>query len=216
MKYMRAVEHFFRCCVVVAIATASSVTILSAQQLPDADWTAYFGAEDTEPKEYTITTVPLFGPQEFIQRVKPKGVVSIEGRQYRKSVVVHDSGPLANQMIETFVRVSEDGFYQRRSDGTEDLIAPRPLVVGQTWNHGKETLKFEGIEDFETFKVTIPACLKITSVSQESDLKGKSELVRETIYYERGIGLIYKNVSGPIPLTRILSRYAAPIPTPGK
>jgi hypothetical protein len=88
------------------------------------------------------------------------------------------------------------------------LLAPRPLTVGQTWTSGKETLKFEGIEDFETFNATIPACIKITATSQD-DLIGKPTDVIETKYYERGKGQIYKSGTGDIPFTKILSQYAA-------
>lgn len=201
-----------------AIATLLYVTSLYAQQLPDADWLAYFGARHAEPTEYMISTVSPFGsPLEFRQQERPKGTVSIDGREYTKSVLVHDSGPLANQTMETFIRVSEDGLYQRLSNGREFLLVPRPLAVGQTWSDDKGTLKFEGIENFETYKDTIPACLKITAISQESGIEEKSKEVRtETKYYQRGIGLIYKNESGGVPFTKILSRYAAPADSPHK
>lgn len=195
----------------ILVLTVFSSSNLYAQQLSDSDWLAYLGVEDTEPKEFLVTTVPLFGPSEFIQRVKPKGTVDLNGRTYRKSVLLHDSGPLANQVVETFIRVSADGLYERKKDGTEILLAPRPLVVGQTWLNGTDQHKFEGIEDFETFKATVPGCLKIIVVQQAPTLSGQTQQVTVTKYYERGKGMIYKNVSGEMPLTRILSQYASKV-----
>ena len=191
---------------ILRVCSASS---LYAQQLPDSDWMAYLGVEDTEPKEFLVSTVSLFGPSEFVQRVKPKGTVDLDGRAYRKSVLLHDSGPLANQIVELFIRVSAEGLYERKKDGSESLLAPRPLVVGQTWLDGTAQHKFEGIADFETFKVTVPECLKITVTKQETSLSGRTQEVTVTKYYERGKGMIYKNVSGEIPVTRILSQYAS-------
>lgn len=182
---------------------------LYAQQLSDTDWMTYLGVENTEPKEFIVSTVPLFGPSEFMQRVKPKGTADLEGRTYRKAVILHDSGPLANQVIETFIRVSADGLYERKKDGSEILLAPRPLIVGQTWLNGTDQYKFEGIEDFETFKATVSDCLKFTVVQQEPTLSGQTQQVTGTRYYERGKGLIYKNVGGEMPVTRILSQYAS-------
>lgn len=193
----------------ILILTIFSASSLYAQQLSDSDWMAYLGVEDTEPKEFLVSTVPLFGPSEFIQRVKPKGTVDLDGRTYRKSVLLHDSGPLANRVVETFIRVSADGLYERKKDGSEILLAPRPLVVGQTWLNGTDQHRFEGIEDFETFKTTVPGCLKITVVQQEPTLSGQTQQVTVTKYYERGKGMIYKNVSGEMPVTRILSQYAS-------
>ena len=88
------------------------------------------------------------------------------------------------------------------------MLAPRPLTIGQVWINGKEVYKFEGIEDFETFNTTVPACLKITVTSQGLDKAGKEKAVRDTKYYERGVGLIYKSSDGAFSLTKILSRYA--------
>lgn len=186
-----------------------SAPSLYAQQLPDSDWMAYLGVEDTEPKEFLVSTVSLFGPSEFIQRVKPKGMVDLDGRAYRKSVLLHDSGPLSNQVVEVFIRVSAAGLYERKKDGSESLLAPRPLVVGQTWLDGTAQHKFEGIADFETFKVTVPECLKITVTKQETSLSGRTQEVTVTKYYERGKGMIYKNVSGEMPVTRILTQHAS-------
>ena len=186
-----------------------SAPSLYAQQLPDSDWMAYLGVEDTEPKEFLVSTVSLFGPSEFIQRIKPKGTVDLGGRAYRKSVLLHDSGPLSNQVVEVFIRVSAAGLYERKKDGSESLLAPRPLVVGQTWLDGTAQHKFEGIADFETFKVTVPECLKITVTKQETSLSGRTQEVTVTKYYERGKGMIYKNVSGEMPVTRILTQYAS-------
>lgn len=193
----------------ILILMIFSVPSLYAQQLPDSDWLAYLGGENAEPKEFLVSTVPLFGPSEFMQRVKPKGMVDLEGRTYRKSVILHDSGPLANQVIETFIRVSADGLYERKKDGSEILLAPRPLVVGQTWLNGTDQYKFEGIEDFETFKATVSDCLKFTVIQQEPTLSGQTQQVTGIRYYERGKGLIYKNVGGEMPVTRILSQYAS-------
>lgn len=193
----------------ILILTIFSAPSLYAQELPDSDWMAYLGVEDTEPKEFIVSMVPLFGPSEFTQRVKPKGTVDLDGRTYRKSVLLHDSGPLANQVVETFIRVSAEGLYERKKDGSESLLAPRPLVVGQTWLNGTDQHKFEGIEDFETFEATVPECLKITVINQETSLSGRTQQVTVTKYYERGKGMIYKNVSGEMPVTRILSQYAS-------
>lgn len=110
---------------------------------------AYFGAEDMEPKEFKISMITPFGPQEFTQRVKPKGATSIGNREYRKAILLHDSGPFANKIMDTFIRIAEDGLYQRTYNGEEAILAPRLLTVGQEWTAGLETLKFEGIEDFE-------------------------------------------------------------------
>jgi len=178
-------------------------------QLSDAEWMSYVGAEDTEPKEFKISIInPFVGPQEFTQRVKPKGTVSIGGRDYRKAILLHDSGPFADRIMESLTRIADDGFYQRKEEGRERLIAPRPLKVGQTWTSDKETLIFEGIEDFETFNTTIPACLKIKGTSQEVDLKGNATEVVATKYYERGKGLIYKSETSDFRTTMILSQYA--------
>ena len=68
------------------------------------------------------------------------------------------------------------------------VLAPRPLVVGQTWLNGTDQHKFEGIEDFETFKATVPECLKITVINQETSLSGELNKLRFTKYYERGKG----------------------------
>lgn len=195
----------------ILILMIFSTPSLYAQQLSDSDWMAYLGVEDTEPKEFLVSTVPLFGPSEFMQRVKPKGTVDLDGRIYRKSVLLHDSGPLANRVIETFIRVSADGLYERKKDGSEILLAPRPLVVGQTWFNGTDQYKFEGIEDFETFKATVPGCLKITVIQQEPTLSGQTQQVTATRYYERGKGLIYKNAGGEVPVTRILRQYASKV-----
>jgi hypothetical protein len=174
---------------------------------------AYFGVEDTEPKEFKISMITPFGPQEFTQRVKPKGTTSLGNKEYRKAVLLHDSGPFANRIMETLIRIADDGIYQRKDNGEEALIAPRPLTVGQEWTSGLETLKFEGIEDFETFDKTISACLKITVRSQELDKEGKGTENRGRKYYERGKGLIYSIYSsgtGPLSseITKILIQYA--------
>lgn len=194
----------------IFILTVFSATSLYAQQqLSDSDWMAYLGVEDTEPKEFTVSTTPLLGSSEFTQRMKPNGTVALDGHVYRKSVILHDSGPLAHQVVETFVRVSADGLYERKKDGGETLLAPRPLVVGQTWLNGTDQHKFEGIEDFESFKVTVPGCLKITVIRQAPTLSGRTQQVTVTKYYERGKGMIYKNVSGEMPVTKILNQYAS-------
>jgi hypothetical protein len=146
--------------VLVTIVIFFSATKLHAQQLSDDDWMAYFGVEETRAAEFKISGLSLFGPQEYRQRVKPKGTTSIEGKKYRKSVILHDGGPLANRTIEIFIRLSEDGLYERQEDGTERLITPRPLSIGQTWTYGKEILTFEGIEDLETFNATVHSCAK--------------------------------------------------------
>jgi hypothetical protein len=112
--------------------------------------------------------------------------------------------------METFIRIADNGLYQRKDNGEEILIAPRPLMVGQEWTTGLETLKVEGIEDFETFDKTISACLKITVSSQELDKEGKGTENRGTKYYQRGKGLIYSSGAGPLSseITKILSQYA--------
>jgi hypothetical protein len=194
---------------VTVMGTVLVIPPLYAQQLPDAEWMAYFNSEDTEPREFKVSIITMFGPQEFTQRVKPKGTVSIEGKQYRKSVVLHDSGPYANQTIEMFVRISDDGFYERKEDGSDVLLVPRPLVIGQSWVSGNETLKLEGIEDFETFNKTIPACLKITASSKEVTTEGKVKEGITTKYYERRKGLIYKSGTGVHgSMTKIIREYA--------
>jgi hypothetical protein len=208
------VHWFCRSCSIAAVLIALLNTSLYAQQLPDADWMAYFGVEDTVPKEFIISTVPLFGPTDYLQHVKPKGTSSIDGREYRKSIVLHEAGPFANRTIETFTRVAHDGLYERQEDGAEKLIVPRPLVVGQIWMDGKQTLKFDGIEDFETFRATVPACIKITGTISDKDSEGKQRTETVTKYYEKNQGLIYKSSSGYISLIRILSQYAAPISAP--
>jgi hypothetical protein len=197
-------------CTAVMTTVLSITTLYAAQQLPDAEWAAYFGTEDSEPKEFKISMVTPFGPMEFTQRVKPKGIVSIAGKEYRKSTVLHDAGPFANRVIETFIRIADDGLYQRKENGEEELVVPRPLTVEQTWISGLETLKFEGIEDFETFDKTIPACLKITVSSQDLDKQGRGTENRGTKYYQRGKGLIYSSGTGPLSseVTKILSQYA--------
>jgi hypothetical protein len=111
--------------------------------------------------------------------------------------VVHDSGPFADQVTKTFYRVSADGLYERDEHGKERLLVPRPLSVGQTWATETETFAFEGIEDFETFRKTVPSCAKITA----TDLQplGEGQEVKTVRYYERSKGQIYKNVNGRLP-----------------
>ena len=145
--------------------------------------------------EFKVSTITPFGPQEFTQRVKPKGTVTIAGEEYRESVVLHDSGPFANRVMKTFLRLSDDGLYERRDDGSEVRLVPRPLTAGQIWINEKETFKFEGIEDFETFNTTVSACLKITVLSQETGADGTVKEGKDIKYYERGKGLIYKSGS---------------------
>lgn len=202
-------ETFYRSLLPLIITILLPTTALYAQQLPDSEWTAYFSSENTQPREFRVSILTLFGPQEFMQRVKPKGTVLMEGKQYRKAVVLHDSGPFANQIMESFVRVSEDGLYERREDGSEVLLAPRPLVIGQSWTNGNQTMKYEGLHEFESFNRSIPACLKITVVSKDLDLEDNLKEVLETKYYERGKGLIYKSGTGKSSFTKILHEYAA-------
>jgi hypothetical protein len=104
------------------ITTVLFATNLYANQLPDSDWMAYFGAEDTVPREFKLSILTPFGPQEFTQRVKPKGSTAIEGREYRKSMVLHDSGLLANRIKEVFVRVANDGLFEWQEGGNEILL----------------------------------------------------------------------------------------------
>jgi hypothetical protein len=151
-----------------------------------------------------------FGEQHAIQRVTPKGKVAIDGKEYEESVVVHDKGFLANKVIRTHVRMSSDGSYERKPDGTEILLVPRPLEVGQKWKNGNEARHFNGIENFETFNGAVPACARITVTTEESDLDGKSKVTQHTQYYERGKGLIYKGSDdGPLGFTKVLSMYAS-------
>ncbi|HSL02103.1 MAG TPA: hypothetical protein VK901_01015 [Nitrospiraceae bacterium] len=95
--------------------------------------------------------------------------------------------------------------YQRRDDGSEVRLVPRPLTAGQIWANGKETFKFEGIEDFETFNTTVPACLKITVISQETGADSTVKEGKDIKYYERGKGFIYKSGNnGFFDVTKIL------------
>jgi hypothetical protein len=111
--------------------------------------------------------------------------------------------------MKTFIRLSDDGLYERRDDGSEVRLVPRPLTAGQIWANGKETFKFEGIEDFETFDTPVPACLKITVLSQETGADGTVKEGKDIKYYERGKGLIYKSGNnGFFEVTKISSKYA--------
>ena len=141
--------------------------------------------------------------------MKPKGTVTIAGKEYRESVVLHDSGPFAYRVMKTFIRLADDGLYQRRDDGSEVRLVPRPLTAGQIWTNEKETFKFEGIEDFETFNTIVSACLKITVLSRETGADGTVKEGKDIKYYERGKGLIYKSGNnGFFDVTKISSKYA--------
>ena len=179
-----------------------------AENISDTDWVSFFGSEDMQAMEFSVTMLTPFGEQHAIQKVTPKGKVTIDGKEYRESVVIHDKGFLANKVIKTHLRMSNDGLYERRSDGTEILLVPRPLEVGQKWKNGNETRHFNGIEDFETFKQTVPACARITVTTEELDLDGKTKVTKIIQYYERGKGLIYKGTDdGPLGVTKILNKY---------
>ena len=160
--------------------------------------------------EYFVTMLTPFGEQQAIQRVKPKGVVEIDGKEYQESVVIHDKGFLANKVIKRHERVTASGLYERREDGSESLLVPRPLETGQTWTNQNEVRKFEGIENFETFNSPIPTCARITVITRELDSEGRSKSSRHTQYYERGKGMIYKGSDGgTIGYTKVLRAYAA-------
>ena len=186
------------------------VTTGYAAELPDADWLAYLGADKDNITEYRITLLSPFGPKQFIQRQKPKGIIEFAGMRYRESVIVHDSGPFANRISKTFTRVSQDGLYERNEDGKELLLVPRPLVLGQIWKNGDDIYKFEKIEDFETFNATILDCAKITVKSENAGKNSQGTESTDIKYYERGKGLVYKSgTDGPFSVTKILSKYAA-------
>lgn len=186
------------------------VTTGYTAEMPDTDWLAYFGTDEDNITEYRITLISPFGPQQFIQRQKPKGIIEFAGMRYRELVIVHDSGPFANQISKTFTRVSQDGLYERNEDGNEVMLVPRPLVHGQIWKNGDDIYKFEGIEDFETFNATILDCAKITLQSENADENHKATELMDIKYYERGKGLIYKSgTNGQFSITKILSVYAA-------
>jgi hypothetical protein len=177
-------------------------------ELSDAAWQAYFGYRLEEIREYEFTMQTPLSPLEFLQREKPKGVLEIEEKEYRVSVVVHDSGPYANKVTKLFSRISSDGLYERHEFGEEVLLVPRPLQVGQTWENGDAVYSFEGIRDLETFDGTIEDCAKIT-VIEESSENGEGESTSTEKYYKKKQGLIYKSATkGIFGFTKILSAYA--------
>lgn len=184
--------------------------ILLADELSNKDWLEYFAPDEDEVVEYRITISSPFSTQHFNQREKNKGMVDLDGKRYRKSVVVFDSGPWANKSSEVFTLVSEKGLYQRKADGEEQLLVPRPLTSGQTWKNGEETYRFEGIEDFETFDTSVPKCVKITVTKKSSDKDGEIEESKEIKYYQKGKGLIYKSAEiDGFSSTKILKEYAS-------
>ena len=125
-------------------------------------------------------------------------------------MIVHDSGPFANKISKTFTRVSQDGLFERKEDGKEILLVPRPLELGQIWKNGDEIYKFEGIEDFGTFNATIIDCVNITVQSENAEENHKAMKLKDIKCYERGKGLIYKSgTNGQFSITKILSEYAA-------
>lgn len=206
---LRFKRYFGSCGTVIALLFLLVSTGYTAE-MPDTDWLAYFGTDEDNITEYRITLISPFGPQQFIQRQKPKEIIEFAGIRYRESVILHDSGPFANRISKTFTRVTQDGLYERNEDEKELLLVPRPLELGQTWKNGDKIYKFEKIEDFETFNATILDCAKIIVQSEGGDENHKARELIDIKYYERGKGLIYKSgTNGPLSITKILSEYAA-------
>lgn len=177
-----------------------------AMALSDEDWLAYFGNAVEETRDYYVKMQTPVRPRDFIRREKPKGTEVIDGKEYRASTVVFDSGPYANQVIQLFSRASEDGLYERRREGEEKILVPRPVEKGQTWIRDSTTYTFEGVENFETFDRTIEDCAKITAVGADADEESETT----TKYYEKGKGLVYKSVTkGNFGIVIIWREYAA-------
>lgn len=183
---------------------------LYAAELPDKDWVAYFSPVDNQVVEYRIIMATPFGTQQGNLREKQKGTVEFDGKRYLKSVVVMDFGPMADKVTEVFTLISEKGKYERRGDETERLLVPRPLSSGEIWQNGEKFYRFEGIEDFETFDASVPNCVKITVINQNSEQKGKMNQLKAVKYYEKGKGLIYKSGSNNgFTYTKIRKEYSS-------